>query len=294
MRKLLFISILIVNICKGQTNDFSESFYFFPQNIFLLVPSYGGVNSDAQANLLYRSYFGQLTAIRAYAADVNFNVQKKSKVFPEQNKHIIGGGFYSEREGDFINRNRILLRYAWHTRLTETFNLSGGAAFHVINYLFRSSSAGSNGSDFAGSGNVSASVYSETFKLGLSINDFNEPTLKPIDNPSIVYRYYTGHLEKSLGISPKSRFIGSFRCNYIPKGYSTGILHLGIIFSEKVGINVLAHSSSGLGFSLDLNKIEIENSFLDVSFGYRVPYAKGARVPYNSYEINVGYYLVRQ
>ncbi|MBC7387775.1 MAG: type IX secretion system membrane protein PorP/SprF [Opitutaceae bacterium] len=294
MRKLLFISIIFIQICKGQTNDFSESFYFFPQNIFLLVPSYGGVNSDAQANLIYRSYFGQLTAVRAYAADVNFNVQKKSNVFPEHNKHIIGGGFYSEKEGDFINRSRVLFRYAWHTRLTETLNLSGGFALHAINYVFRSSSAGSNGSDFSLSGNVSASIYSETFKLGISVNDFNEPTLTPIDNPSIVYRYYTGHLEKSIEISSKSKFKGSLRSNYIYNGYSTVLLHLGMIFSDRIGYNVLAHSSSGLGFSLDLNKIEIENSLLDVSFGYRVPYAKGARVPYNSYEINVGYYLVRQ
>lgn len=288
--RLIFCFIFCLSVCKAQQpNDFAESFFYFPKNTFTLIPSYAGIGSDLQANLAYRSYFGQLSAVSTYLADINYNVQKKTKAFPDFNKHIIGGGFYNEREGDFFNRQRVLLRYAWHKRLDDNLHFAAGTSFHLLNYVFKSSSAGSQGSAFAWSGNIGASIYNEHFRLGISINDFNNPTIRPVDYTFVLYRYYTIHAEKTLLLNHQTQLRGSLRTNIVPEGLNTGILHLGITFAEKLGFNSFAHTNQGWGLAVDLNKIELGNSWLDLSFAYKMPYAKGRGIPGNAYEINMGY-----
>jgi hypothetical protein len=293
MRKLLILSLVLhFFISNAQMqNDFAESFFYFPKNTFILIPSHAGIDSDLQANLAYRSYLGQLSAVSTYLADINYNVQKKDKSFPNYSKHIVGGGFYNEREGDFFNRQRVLLRYVWHKRLGENLHFSGGTSAHLINYVFKSSSAGSQGSAFAWSGNIGASIYNEHFRLGISVNDFNSPSIGPVDYVFVLHRYYTVHAEKSLLLNHQTKLTGSLRTNIVPQGYSTGLFHLGIYFAEKIGLNSFAHTNQGWGLALDINKIELGESWLDVSFAYKMPYAKGRGIPTNAYEINVGYYL---
>jgi hypothetical protein len=295
MRNLLFFcSFFSCTLLRAQSpSDFAESFFFFPKNTFLLIPSYAGIDSDAQANLAYRSYFGQMSVLRTYLADFNYNLQKKNKLFPEHDKHMLGAGFYNEREGDFFNHNRVMLRYAWHTRLTEKLNFSGGTAFHVINYIFKSSSAGSNGSAFSWSGNLSAAIYTSLFRLGVSVNDFNNPAVRPVDYTFVLYRYYTFHVEKAVHLSPQSLLTGSLRVNLVPQGTSTGMCNVGVLFADKVGLHAFAHTTQGWGLAIDFNHLEINDSWLDMSFAYKAPSPFGNRPPYSSYEINMGYYLSR-
>lgn len=278
---------------NAQTNEYAEAFIFFPKNVSTCLPAYAGADADAQGNVMYRSYFGQLAAIRTYMADFNYNVQKKKKFFPDFNKHIVGAGFYSDREGDFINRNRLVLRYVWHTRLSESLSLSGGASLHTINYVFKASSAGASGSDFAWSGNFSTALYTSTFKIGISINDFNQPSLTPLDVPSIVYRFYTLHSEKKIDLGLNSRLLISARAHYIPQGYSTLIAHAGILLREQIGFHGFAHSHQGWGVALDFPSIEASSGLFDISLAYRIPYSFGFRIPYNVFEINLGYFLKR-
>ena len=167
--------------------------------------------------------------------------------------------------------------------------MSAGTALHAINYVFRASGVGSNGSDFAFSGNIGASLYSPSFRLALSINDFNQPSLRPIDAASIVYRYYTFHVSKSIELGSQIKLQGSTRSNIIFQGYSTTLLHLGLIYKNVAGLNAYAHSAQGWGVSLDFTHLEVEAGWLDLSLGYRVPYPNGNRIPYNTLEINLGY-----
>ncbi len=162
---------------------------------------------------------------------------------------------------------------------------------HVINYLFKASSAGASGSDFAWSGNISAALYSPTFRLGISANDFNQPLLTPLDVPSIVYRYYTIHSEKKIALGLNTQLIASARTNIITNGYYALMGNIGLNFQEKIGLYGFAHNDQGWGLAIDLNHIEVSESWFDVSFAYRIPYSTGYRIPYSVFEINLGYYL---
>jgi len=293
MSKRLFFGLLCLALSSRAqtTNDFVESFFFFPKNSSLLVPAFYGVDVDGQVTIAYKSYAGQLSALRCYMADLSYNVQKGEKSFPLYNKHLLGGGIYSQKEGEFFDRNRVFFHYTWHKKLTDELSLSAGSSLHVINYVFKSSSAGSNGSAFSWSGNIGAAIYTSSFLCGISANDFNSPTVKPVDYVFVLYPNYVVHAEKKLQIGPQTELKGSVRAIAVPKGQSFGMCHVGITMSERVGIHGFLYTLQGWGIALDLPHVEINDSWLDLSFAYKVPYPNSTRPPYSLYEIHVGYYF---
>lgn len=86
-----------------------------------------------------------------------------------------------------------------------------------------------------------------------------------------MYRYYTVHSEKKIALG----------------------LNAGLNFQEKVGKHGFAHNGQGWVLAIDLNRIEVGESWLDVWFAYRIPYSSGYRIPYSAFEVNLGYYLVK-
>jgi hypothetical protein len=100
-------------------------------------------------------------------------------------------------------------------------------------------------------------------------------------------------VEKSFQVGSQTLFTGSARVNIVPGGTSTGIGHIGFLFAEKVGFHGFVHSTQGWGMALELNHLEVNDSWLDVSFAYKAPSPFNHRPPYSSYEINMGYYFLR-
>ncbi|HTF80381.1 MAG TPA: hypothetical protein VL947_01605, partial [Cytophagales bacterium] len=159
-----------------------------------------------------------------------------------------------------------------------------------INYLFRSSSAGSNGSDIVWSGNVSTSLYTDKFKFGLSLNDFNSPYVQPVDYRIRIYRYLTLHAEKTFELTAQTDLVGSFRSHVNGAGGSTASAHLGIAYNKIVGFHTFFHSSQGWGCAFDLPHIPMsEREWLDLSIAYKVSYSQSGRPPYNALEVNMAY-----
>lgn len=271
-------------------SDFGEVFYFFPKNNFILIPSHMGIDTDGQAQATYKSYFGQLSTIRSYWADASYNIAAKTHT----DKHFIGLGFLDDKEGEFFNKNRVIGKYAYHMDISSQWHLSGAAALNAINYSFKSSSAGSNGSDIAWSGTLSISLYTSKFKLGIATNDFNSPSVQPVDYKFRLYRFYCLHIEKNQRIGAKTVLTGSMRSNVVPKGVSTAMLHLGISLDERVGVHGFAHNTQGWGWAFDLGKIKLNEGWFDLSFAYKIPYSKGQHLPYNNYEINLAYFFSRK
>ncbi|MBC7747378.1 MAG: type IX secretion system membrane protein PorP/SprF, partial [Methylotenera sp.] len=184
----------------GQDN-FSEAFFYFNRNIQLHMPSSACAENDFEGNIAYRTYTGKLAIIRSYYADANFNLRKKESSTPGNSKHVVGLGFYNDREGDFFTKARVISRYAIHIPISEKLFLSGGASFHLINYNFNASGSGAAGSDWTWSGGAGTTLYSATFKLGASLNDFNSPNLRPISYDFTIPRYFTLYGEKSQKVA---------------------------------------------------------------------------------------------
>lgn len=276
---------------KAQDN-FSESFFDFNKNIQLHMPSIACAENDLEGNVAYRTYAGKLSIIRSYYADLNFNLRKKESSSSEHSKHVIGLGFYNDREGDYFTKARVLSRYAVHIPLSEDLFFSGGVSFHLINYNFNASGSGASGSSWTWSSGVSTTIYSSSFRLGFSFNDLNSPTIRPISYNFIIPRYYTFYGEKSQLISENIKIKGGGRYNWIPKTTSNYILQLGLVFSNTVGISGLYYAKKGTGLAFDLNKIKLYNGFADISFAYLMP-SHNVNPAVSQYEINLRFYMDR-
>jgi hypothetical protein len=290
----LLILIYFCSLNAFAQSNFSESFIHFPKTLQLHAPSHICLDNDFQSNFAYKSYFGRYSVIRTYYADANIRLQRKQESgLSEGKKHIVGGGIYNDREGEYFNKVRAIVRYALHIPLKEELILSGGVAFHLINYNFSASAAGASGSSFAWAGQASTTLYSPTFRLGVSIDDLNNPTVTPISYSFLINRYINLYGEKFFDIGPGTQIRGAARCNWIPGIESSYNIQAGAVFSGTVGVSAFYYTGRGYGLILDLNKIELYKNYFDFSLTYLVPQSNVYPVV-NQYEINLQYYIFRE
>jgi hypothetical protein len=290
-RFLVFIFSLFFSQILAQDN-FSESFFYFTRNIQLHNPSIVCAENDMEGSLAYRTYTGKLSVIRSYYADLNFNLRKKELASPEHSKHVVGIGFYNDREGDFFTKARILSRYAVHIPLRDNLFLSGGASFHLINYNFNASGAGASGSGWTYSGSVGTTLYSSSFKIGVSFNDMNSPTVRPISYDFTIPRYVTFYGEKLQELSENIKVKGAGRCNWKPNTSVNYIIQLGLVFSNTLGLSGFYYDKKGTGLAVDLTNIKVSNGFADLSFAYLSP-SKNVNPSVSQYELNLRFYIDR-
>jgi len=293
MRKpIIFIVFYIsfLSIAHGQDN-FSESFLYTPKNIQVYIPAFAGLDNKLQSNLIYKTYVGKLSIIRTQYADLNWNIRKVEEGGRRIAQHVVGGGFYSDREGDFFNKTRILSRYALHIPISETLFLSAGISVHAINYSFHASGTGTSGSDIQLSGNLGTALSSSTFKLGASMSDFNNPEIRPINYAYVIYRYSTFYVEKTIPVGANTFLRGGGRYNQVWGHSASFLAQLGLLFSRAIGLSSFYYLDKGWGLALEVNQIKIneENQF-DLSFAYQIP-SQNQNPPANQYEINLQYYL---
>lgn len=287
MRNLIFYLIAFsLNFAFAQSN-FSESFFYFPKNIHLYVPSSACLDNDLQSNFGYKTYIGKLSIINTSYADLNVNLKRK-RGKTSDNRHILGLGFYNDREGDFFNKTRVMARYAIHLPLREDLYLSVGSAFHLINYSFHASGAGTSGSAINWAGSLSSTLHAPSFNVSLSLNDFNNPQIRPINYNFNIYRYITLYGEKSFDLNENTQIKGAGRGNLIIGSTSTYLFQLGFVLSKIVGVNGFYYVDKGWGLAFDINKIRLYKSQLNFSLAYMLP-KQTAYPAANQYELNLSY-----
>lgn len=291
-RSIIFIALCLSTLFLAQGQDnFSESFFYSPKNIQVYIPSFSGIGNNVEVNLAYRSYLGKLSLIRTQYADVNFSLKKPKGDPPTGTQHVLGAAVYGDREGEYFNKTRVLARYALHLPLKKNLLLSGGAALHLINYNFGASGPGASGSDMSWSGNMATSLTSPTFKLGVSINDFNSPQLKPIGYAFVLSPYNCFYGEKTIPVSDETQLRGGGRFNLHWNDGSSFLAHVGLLFSRSIAFTGFYYINKGWGGAIEINKIKLnEENLVDLSFAYQVP-TQNQNPPVSQYELNVQYYL---
>ena len=292
MYKLLLFSCMVlfsINECCAQDN-FAESFIYFPRNIHVFIPSNSCIGNNIQSDIYYNTYVGKLSIIKTYYADININVSKKDKANPGRYKHVIGLGFYNDREGTLFSKIRVISRYSIHLPIRTDLFLSAGAAFHLINYTLQGSGSCASGSALDWSGNISATLYSPSFKIGFSYNDFNNPQMRPIDYIFNIPRFVTIYGEKIISINEHTKMMGSIKTVWKQMYPASYQFQLGLILSKIVGVNSFIHINKGWGLALDLNSINVLKNDIDFSAAYFVP-GKNSVINVIQYELNIRYNL---
>ncbi len=292
MRNILFslLSIFLTHTLLAQSN-FSETFFGFPHNIHIFIPSHTCVDNEMQSGLTYKSYLGKLSVIRTYYADLNVNIHKTGNNEGVNRKHVTGLGIYNDREGDFFNKIRVMGRYGLHLPLKKNLYFSSGVSLHWVNYNFHTPSSSISGSDFSWAGTISCSLYSEDFSLGVSVNDFNNPTLRPIAYEFLLRRFITTYAIKKLKINDQTELKGAGRFHFYSGTDPAGILQLGLVFRELAGVSALYYTTKGIGVMFDLQNIKLLKNYVHLSFAYLVP-GRNVYPAASQYELNLMYSII--
>lgn len=292
MHKLLcFMGIILTKLTFSQSN-FSESFMYSPKNIQVFIPSTACLNNKIESNLTYRTYTGKLSIINTYYADLNYNFQDTTthRINP---KHVVGLGFYNDKEGNFFNKLRIIGRYAYHIPIKDSIYWALGAAVHYINYNFHSSGSGAMGSDNSWSGNISSTIYGESWNFSLAYNDFNNPVLRPINYEFRTPHYFTIFGEKTFNVNFNTQWKSSCRLNLANDKKTIYVLQTGIILSKIVGLNYFYYATKGSGFNIDINQLNLYKTKIDLSVAYFIP-KKTGNPPVNQFEFNIKFNIPKK
>lgn len=287
----LFFLLASIITERGIAQDrFTEAFLLPLRTNHFYLPSNTGIEHDVQSNLTYKTYLGKLSVIRTYYADLHICLQKKENITQETKRQFLGFGFYSDREGEFFTKSRGLVRYALHVPLNDQWTIVGGTALHLVNYYFHASGAGASGGATKWSGTASTTLYSPTFRLGISLNDFNNPRLRPISYDFLIKRYLTLYVEKTVDLSTNTQCKGAIRTSWEPRTPPSSVFQLGFIFSETAALYGFISVNKGWGMAVEVHRIKIARNNLDLSFTYQLP--KATTYPsVSQYELNLCYYL---
>jgi len=241
---------------------------------------------------------GDLSLIRVYYADLNFSLERKDA--GQYKKHIIGLGIYNNREGDYLNKFRVMGRYALHIPLKKDLTLAAGASVHVINYNFHASTSGASGTDFNWSGTISSTLYAPTYTIAIAINDLNSPTIKPINYEFKIPRFITLHGYKIFNIFTDTKLKLASRCNWslntssaTSPSFSSYNALLGFIFSNNVSTNGFLHLNKGWGLSFDIERIKLYHNYLNFSLAYFRP-NKTYYPTVSQFELNISYLILQK
>lgn len=294
LRAFTIVTIIWFAPFTGFAQDnYSESFFNVSKNAFIHIPSNACLNNDFQLKANYKSYFGKLSIIKTYFADVNIKLSKKTENELKSHKHVLGLGFYSDKEGEYFTKSRILFRYAHSLPLSTKYRIAGGGAFHLLNYSFDGTGAGANGSDWTYAASISSTIFSKNNIIAISFNDFNSPTIQPIVYEFTINPYMNVYAEKKINLGLETQLKAVARLNSIRGGKSSIFTQLGLIFSKSIGANVFYYSNIGYGATFDINNILLYENNMDFSFAYLIP-KEGILPPVNQYEISILYYKKSQ
>lgn len=124
--------------------------------------------------------------------------------FKAKNKqaHTLGLYFTNLRKGEFIQLNKLNLRYAWTLALSEKTSLSAGASLGLVNYRLSASVASAGGSDSGTDISAGLWLLSETFNIGLALQQVLNTSLQPIDEKLVLQRFINLNPEYTIPVGP--------------------------------------------------------------------------------------------
>lgn len=261
----LLILALIVQHYSGAQNSFSFSDYFdqFFNNYYLLNPA--NQDSTYRLNLAAadKAQTGLFRGVNQIYLDADLRINPEKEVF-----HFIGIQAINNREGEFINKNRLVGRYSWRARISQQSSLSAGIALGFVNYAFNTSQSGTGGADLQPDGSAGVWYLRKRISMGFSIQQlFNQP-IRPVNQTFILARFYNLNFNYFIPISPYVNFRSHFYSK-IHKDQPFSLSLAGLLeFQDKLEAGINYRIRRGISYIAGIKKIKISNSFFSFYFSY--------------------------
>lgn len=286
------LSIFFSAIAHSQTiNDNALKVENIYSNISYSNPSYNGTTGKAEVFLFYKSYSGSLSQLKTLYTQINYNIKDKEDASVNR-KQTLGAFLFTEKEGEYFSRNRFNISYCWHGRVSENYELSAGISVVYISYVFTNSSGGAGGADNTFSSNIGICLNSPTFTIGLAVQDFNSPSLRPLNYQFRFNRYYVANLGKKFILNEK------LRLDLLSTSYWNSKFMMNnsasFLISDHVSIGTFFHTYLGWSAMAGIKDVEFLSGELNFLFAYKLPVKSSSNLITNSYEFSLVYLFGRE
>lgn len=289
----LILLLLTQFLAIGQPIDLHQrSFGLGPTNLYLQHPAYLGSEGFAILEVGNLTNSGAFSKVRTYYAFGGIALSKREK---SAHGHL-GAFLYNESVGDFIQRPRGYLNYAWHIKLNSTFTLGAGARFGFVNYTFPSSDVSPGGSATAPDGSIGLWLQSERTRLGLSSLQILNSKIIPIDLTFRYPRSYNLFASCKIPLSVSSSLTPYTQVNIKPtqinSDYDVGVL---LNLNDYIFFGPNFRNQRSVSFIFMVNNIVLTKmGYFNIKFAYNHPIISRTRIEIQSVEICLGMLFKKQ
>lgn len=272
----MFINLLIA---QGNYTS-SERFVLYYKNYFLLNPANTDTSYLYNIKLGNKSQTGIFKGVNNIYADLDMLLGQNTG----KNLSYLGFQFLNRREGEFISKSRIYLRYGVKLQISEKSYVSTGLMGGMVNYTFRSSQAGAGGSSLVPDVNIGIWYFRKSLGIGISGQQLFNSKLRPVVQEFTLNRYVNIVLFTKFRLSEEIDFTPHLYYHYLSRK-SSGFMLAGVfLFNEFVEAGGGIAYQTGFHLQLGLNSISTRFGDVRFNFSYWAPYSSTG-VNDNSLEI---------
>ena len=153
---------------QGTINKYPVFFDQYLSALTMINPSASGIRYNYEFNLGNQRLLGNFNNLSSNY----FIFNKRWKTYENTYYPFSSAGIivYNDREGQYLNRGRFYIQYAWHARLTRKLFFAGGLKLGAVNYLVKGTPLSGNGSDYNVDGGVGFSLYNEKLRQHCTVH----------------------------------------------------------------------------------------------------------------------------
>lgn len=239
-------------------------------------------------NTNYKSFFGIQSKIKIYNLG--------GYLLTERN-HRLGIRVHSENEGEFVQRNRLNLIYSVNKSLSKDVDVAFSGYFGGLFYGYSSVGNFQGGNDRNIDLGFASSIKHNALTIGLSGNQLNQPTLRPLNYQYDIRRYFDLLAEYKITLSNQWDLYTTAKYR---KTHHTDTdithFHTRVVSNNEryfIGINYLVDLgiSPSLGISIPYD--EANKQFIQLNFSFFMTANNNVGNPFidKQYELSISWKL---
>jgi len=255
----------------------------------LINPSIAGTLGKVEISAGNQRLLGNFNKVSTYY--FNGNV----RIFPKQKLNgpfsVAGLLLYNDREGQYLNRTRGYLLYAWHANLTGMLKFSAGFAIGGMNYSVKGTALSGDGSDTKPDGSIGVSIYNRSFQVGISIAQIFNSEVQPLEEITLLRPFLNLTAEKKITINNSLVITPSTNIRFLIENKTSVFdLNLSFLYRKKLFISSGIYTNNKINLCLGLNNLPLFKGIMNIHISYGYPISRNT-LNYSFGEAGIGFLL---
>ena len=289
MRKHTPVLLILIFCFSNCSSLFAQEEHLLPVRFSLFDANYAILN-PAVLNMQESKTLAigtQLTT-GGFENIYSFYANGVTAIFPNgRPAQRLGISVIGDWEGELITRSWFTLMYSIEIPLTEKIKLGSGAHIGLMNYLVRSTTVSAGGGDMETIISWGLKIRDERGHLGLALNQINQPTLIPVEQPIQLNRHINLTTEYQFQTSRVLTLTPAFWVRWPQEGIEEYTFSTEALLNDIFSFQTLWFYDRNISFAVGFKNIRLSTINLGVQFSYTVPFGPEVFDQFRLYEAHV-------